>query len=109
VELIADDPAGATFHTPFIREDHPPVWLRRVAGCRAAVDALLKLTLQADIMIDDANVRPVRVYVEAGNRQLAFQSGSISDAILYHCHRESCFLIIRICTLLCSVVFVTQV
>jgi hypothetical protein len=87
---MADDPAGAAFDTTLIREDHTAVWLRCITGRGTAIDTLLPFTLQADIVVDDEYVRPVRIDVEAGNCEFSFQSGAILDSILYDCHVQSC-------------------
>ena len=58
VELIADDPARAALDAALVRKRDPAILSGRVAGRRAAVDALLPLAEQADLMVDDADVRP---------------------------------------------------
>jgi hypothetical protein len=80
IELIADDPAGATLDAALVGEQHPAVLLGRVAGGGATIDALLADALQANIMVDDANVGTVPVDVERVERQLALDGGRIEDS-----------------------------
>src|SRR5215207_8370381 len=79
-ELVADDAAGAALDAAFIREDHPPVVGRHVAVRRAAVDALLTHTVQANVVVDDADVCPRRIDVVGVERQLALDGGRVEDA-----------------------------
>src|SRR5688500_8747620 len=43
VKLVADDPAGTALDAALVREQDRPIRLWRIAGRRAAVDALLSL------------------------------------------------------------------
>jgi hypothetical protein len=62
---MTDNLAGPAFHAAFIGEDNPSIRLRCIARRRATVDALLTLTLQANIMVDNPNMRPVWIDIEA--------------------------------------------
>src|SRR5829696_7776140 len=78
-ELVTDDAASAALDAAFIREDHPPVIGWDVAVRRAAVDALLAHAVQADVVVDDADVRPRRIDVVSVERQLALDGGRVED------------------------------
>src|SRR5918998_2065098 len=70
-ELVANDAAGAALDATFIRKDHPAVIRRDVAVRWTAVDALLAFAMQADVVVDDTDVRPGCIDVVGVERQLA--------------------------------------
>ena len=77
LELVTDDAAGAALDAALVREEHATVALRRVARRGTAVDALLPLALQADLMVDDADVSARRVDVVRVDAELAFEPDTI--------------------------------
>jgi len=56
VEHVTHDSTRAALDASLIREDHPAIFMRNIAICGTAINALLSYTLQADIAVDDANV-----------------------------------------------------
>ena len=68
---VTDDAACPAFDAALVGEDDPPVIARCIAVRGTAVDALLSLTLKADIVVDDPDVSARRVHVVCIETQLA--------------------------------------
>ena len=74
------DAAGAALDTSFIAEDDMSVRHGCVAICRAAVDALLALALEARFRIDDFDVRPPTFDVVVIEREFPLNCRRIENA-----------------------------
>jgi hypothetical protein len=88
VELIADNAAGAALNTAFVRENHTAIRLRLVTGGGTAVNTLLLLALQTDIVVDNPDMR-LGVDVIGVYAQFLKQSVAIPNAVNdYHVCRS---------------------
>ena len=77
---VADDAAGPTLDAAFVGEDDAAVSGGNVAVGGAAIDALLALALEADVVVDDADVGAARIDVVGVEGELALDGGGIEDA-----------------------------
>ena len=63
VENVTDDSAGSALDAAFIREEHPSIFLWSITIRWTAIDALLPLTVQANITIDDPDMCSSTIHV----------------------------------------------
>jgi hypothetical protein len=63
-EFVANDAAGSALDATFVGKEHPPIVLWNITIRRTAIDALLPLTLQTDVPINDADVGAIPIDVE---------------------------------------------
>jgi hypothetical protein len=80
-KLVADDATAATLDTTLVGKHNPTVVRWNVAIGWATVDALLPYAMEADIVIDDANVRSRGIDVVGVERQLALNRRRVVDPI----------------------------
>jgi hypothetical protein len=89
--FVTDDATRAAFDAAFVAEHHVSVFHGRVAICWTAVDALLSFALEANLGINDLNVRTGAIDVEVIQRQFALNSGWIENAgSEVYCHGNAC-------------------
>ncbi len=74
---MADDAARSALHTAFVREKYPAVGKWAVTRCGAAIDTLLTLALETDIVVDYSYVGPRRIDIVRIEAEFSLNRGRI--------------------------------